>query len=103
MTHRYWTLGLLAVLAGGFTAGPAAATQQDTFNRLIAKVAPTFPIGPNVTPKVACACPNDGSIPESAGFVVNTGGDIVCGIPTFDSSGSVLQINACHDFAVLGH
>ncbi len=45
MTHRYWTLGLLAVLAGGVTARPAAATDQDTFNRLIGKVAPQLAPG----------------------------------------------------------
>jgi hypothetical protein len=51
MTHRYWTLGLLAVVAGGLIARPAVATDQDTFNKLIAKVATTVVFGQKLIPK----------------------------------------------------
>jgi hypothetical protein len=102
MTHRYWILGVLAVLAGGFTARPAAATDQDTFNRLIAKVAPTFTAAPGqrFKPTVACACVGSG--PATAGFVVTDGsGNIVCGIPQFDASGTVLGYTFCINFVAL--
>ena len=92
-------------LSGGLIAGPAVATDQDTFNKLIAKVAPllTFMPGQKFKPTVACACPNTGS-GASPGFVVNNGASqIVCGIPTFDASGTLNGYSDCSDFAVLGH
>jgi hypothetical protein len=109
MTHRYWTLGLLAVLGGGLTAAPAAATDQDTFNKLLAKVAPLESgLGQNFKPKAACACPNDGVNPARAGVLVSepiVGGkpDIRCAIPSFDADGKVFALTFCDGFAVLGH
>jgi hypothetical protein len=94
--------GLLAVLAGGLIARPAVATDEDTFNKLIAKVAPTFVSGQKITPRVACACPNDGSSTVGAGFVLNDGGNIVCALPSF-VSGTLFNFAECHNFAVLGH
>jgi|AmaraimetFIIA100_FD_contig_71_2634761_length_894_multi_3_in_0_out_0_2 hypothetical protein len=104
MTHRYWTLGLLAVVAGGLIARPAVATDQDTFNKLIAKVATTVVFGQKLIPKVACAC-HDGSVDEGkAGFVetVGVGGTIKCGIPGFDATGTVQVVGECNPFEVLG-
>jgi hypothetical protein len=66
-------------------AAPAAATDQDTFTTLIAKVAP--PIGQKFKPKVACACPNNGVTLATAGFVVtDVFGKVRCGQPCADLS-----------------
>lgn len=65
---------------GVLIAAPAAATDQDTFTTLIAKVAP--PIGQKFKPKVACACPNNGVTLATAGFVVTyVFGKVRCGQP----------------------
>ncbi len=105
MTHRYWTLGLLAVLAGGVTARPAAATDQDTFNRLIGKVAPQFTPGQK-TPakmKVACVCHELG-VYDQPGFVFTDVGGVYCAVPLgYAADGTIISIADCENFVALGH
>ena len=87
-------------LSGGLIAGPAVATDQDTFNKLIAKVAPMSGQTP-FKPRVACACPSP--IYTTPGVVVNVAGAITCWTPTFDASGALSgPFNSCDNFAVLG-
>jgi hypothetical protein len=105
MTHRYWTLGLLAVLAGTFTARPAAATDQDTFNRLIGKVAPQFTPGQHAKMKVACVC-HDPAEPNQPGFVFTDDGglgQVHCGVPfAYEYDGTLGGVVYCDNFVALG-
>ena len=97
-------LGLLAVLAGGLTAGSPAATDQDTFNNPIAKIAPVSPLrlGSGSSPRRTCACPNDGNSDAAPGSVVSNGSVIVCRILSLDASGNLVAFGDCNNFAVLG-
>ena len=105
MTHRYWTLALLAALAAGVTARPAAASDQDTFNRLIGKVAPQFTVGQK-TPakmKVACVCHAPG-VTDQPGFVFTDVGGVYCGVPLgYAADGTITLLADCDNFVALGH
>ena len=84
---------------------PALATDQDTFNKLIAKYAPN---GVNMPLKLksACACFD---LPQpQAGFIVALFGTgpspfLKCDVPlTFGADGSLQTFTVCENFAVLG-
>jgi hypothetical protein len=102
MTHRYWMLGLLIMLAVGFTAGPAAATDQDTFNKVIAKVAPSLGLGLPFKPRVACGCP-DTSGNQIAGVLTQSGGVVSCLLPGFTATGALVSESFCENYVVLGY
>jgi hypothetical protein len=102
MTHRYGTLGLLGVLALGLPSA-SGATDQQTFARLIGKVAPAFALGQKITPKVACVCHESVQFARP-GFVLTDGAGLVkCGVPGFTADGTADAITFCNDFVALGH
>jgi hypothetical protein len=95
---------LAALLMIGLSASPASATDQNTFNKLIAKAAP--PIGVlttpgNFKPKLPCICTADLSL----GFVAvdGTGHRAECWAPSFNPDGSLASESFCsgNDFIVL--
>jgi hypothetical protein len=91
----------LAVLALTWGGSAFATTDQDTFNKLIAKVAPTLAnLEENFKPKLACACVSS-LLP---GFVVfdQVDGKLTCGLPTFGPDGSIFTLGFCDgDFVVV--
>lgn len=90
-------LALLGVLAS-----PAHATDQDAFNKLIAKVAPSLSFGQPFKPRVACGCP-DASGNEIAGVLTQGGGVVSCLLPGFDAAGALVSTSFCENYVVLGH
>jgi hypothetical protein len=95
-------LSVLGLAALSLTwEGSAFATPQDTFNKLIAKVAPTLAsLETNFKPKLACACVSS-LLP---GFVVfdQVDGELTCGLPTFGPDGSIFSLGFCPgDFVVV--
>jgi len=90
-------LALLRVLAS-----PARATDQDTFNKLIAKVAPSLGIGLPFKPRVACGCP-DASGNEIAGVLTHGGAVVSCLLPGFDAAGALDATSFCENYVVLGY
>jgi hypothetical protein len=94
--------GLLAVLAGGLTARPAVATDQDVFNKFIAKVAVSEALSP-FKPRVACVCLQATVGLERTGYLVFEGNSIVrCSVPNFKPDGSIAGLLFCDTYAVVG-
>jgi hypothetical protein len=98
--------GCIRLLTGlvllGVLASPARATDQDTFNKLIAKVAPSLTLGQPFKPRVACACP-DASDNQIAGVLTQGGGVVSCLLPGFTAAGALVSESFCENYVVLGH
>jgi hypothetical protein len=96
-------IGLLAVLAGGLTAGPASATDQDVFNKFIGKVAvsPSSPFT-SFKPRVACVCLTASPDFERPGFLIYNGSMVRCALPGFGVDGTLLFFSDCDTYAVVG-
>lgn len=91
-------LGLVALsLTWG---GSAFATDQDTFSRLIAKVAPTFDsLFVNFKPKLACDCLSG----NQPGVLAGNTGNIFCLLPIFNPDGSLGSVGTCEGGFVVLH
>jgi hypothetical protein len=79
-----------------------AGTDQQTFNKLVAKRAPNeSPLIDDFKPKVVCGCVSN----LNPGVVVlDAVGHLNCAIPSFNGDGSVSGLTNCNgDFVVLGH
>jgi hypothetical protein len=98
--------GCVRLLTGlallGALASPARATDQDTFNKLIAKVAPTISFSTPFKPRVACACP-DTSGNQIPGVLSKLGSLVSCVMPGFDAAGALDATSLCENYVVLGH
>jgi hypothetical protein len=92
-------VGLAAALSLTW-GGSAFATDQDTFNKLIAKVAPTVnSLATNFKPKLACACVSN-LLPGVV--ALDSLGEINCELPGFAPDGSFGGFLVCNgDFVVL--
>jgi len=65
-------------------------TDQDTFNKLVAKLVPdAATLAVNFKPKLRCTC-NDGTFQHYGirGVVVLQSGTVSCGAPSFNADGS---------------
>jgi hypothetical protein len=78
---------LTGVALLGALASPARATDRDTFNKLIAKVAPSIVPGQPFKPRVACGCP-DTSGNQIAGVLSQSGSVVSCLLPSFSAVGT---------------
>jgi hypothetical protein len=95
------TISLLATLALPFGA-VATATDEQTFDKLIGKVAPNATdLFEKFKPRFACACL---TTPSPPGVVMRDSGGLVrCGSPGFSSDGKVIVFSFCSgEFEVLG-
>ena len=103
LTHRYMRIGLLVVLAGALSAGSAGATSdQEVFNKFLAKVAPNFAFPPP-KPRVACVCLEAPPVHLAPGFLLTEFGPLVrCEVPGFAADGSTLSLTACDTYVVVG-
>jgi hypothetical protein len=86
--------------------GSAFATDQDTFNKLIAKLAPTeSSLVANFKPKLACTCvsgPVSSVIHKPGVVVLANSTDLDCGVPIFNPDGSLAGFVFCvGDFVVV--
>ena len=86
----------------GALASPARATDRDTFNKLIAKVAPSIAPGQPFKPRVACGCP-DTSGNQIAGVLQKNGSVVSCLLPSFSAAGTFSGASLCENYVVLGH
>jgi len=99
-----WLAGIFLVVALALSRVTAFATDQDSFNKLIAKYAPR--LGPGFKPKSACACTE--SFPARAGFVISTDvgqatPQLYCAVPLlFGGDGTLFSSATCQHFEVLG-
>jgi hypothetical protein len=94
------TISLLATLALPFGA-VATATDEQTFDKLIGKVAPNATdLFEKFKPRFACACLTN----RSPGVVTRDSEGLVrCGSPGFASDGKVIVLSFCSgEFEVLG-
>jgi hypothetical protein len=95
-------IGLLVVLAGALNAGPAGATDEQVFNKFIAKVAPNFALPPP-KPRVACVCLDASPVYLAPGFLLTEFGPAVrCEVPSFAADGSTLSLTSGNTYAVVG-
>ncbi len=87
---------MLALLLVGL--GPARATHaadQDTFDKLVAKVAPDVNgFFTTFKPKLACIC-SDKSTPGVVAQNATLGGTVSCWTPSFDAQGKLASMEAC--------
>jgi len=97
-----WVRLITGLALLGALVGTAHATDQDTFNKLIAKVAPSLGIGLPFKPRVACGCP-DASGNQIAGVLTQGGGVVSCLLPGFDTAGALDATTFCENYVVLGH
>lgn len=96
------TATLLATLTLPLGATALAGSAEETFDRLIDKVAPAASsLFIKFKPRLACAC-FDSSPPAPGVVVTDNGGRIRCGLPAFDGSGNVFSFSFCNDYEVLG-
>ena len=86
----------------GALVSPARATDRDTFDNSIAKVAPSLGIGLPFKPRVACGCP-DPSGNQIARVLTQGGGVVSCLVPGFDAAGALDATSFCENYVVLGH
>ena len=85
----------------GALVSPARATDRDTFDNSIAKVAPSLGIGLPFKPRVACGCP-DPSGNQIAGVLQKNGSVVSCLLPSFSAAGTLAGGSICENFVVLG-
>jgi hypothetical protein len=85
----------------GALASPARATDQDTFNKMFTKVAPSLGPGQPFKPRVACGCP-DTSGNQIAGVLQKNGSVVSCLLPSFSAAGTLAGGSICENFVVLG-
>jgi hypothetical protein len=94
------TRGLTALGLASALATPVLASDQETFNKLIAKYAAT---ATNPKPKAACACTEFD--PPKPGFVevlnFGSGDQVFCILPQFDANGHMTGSGFCTHFEVL--
>jgi len=94
-------------LVAGFSSfalatSSALATDQQKFDKLIAKYATTVnDIFNGFKLKGACVCMNGGAAQNDAGVLYRSGNHVYCGLPSFTPAGDFNILGQCDVFEVL--
>ena len=98
---RLALLGLLILLPT-----VARATDQDVFNRLIARLAPPVDLTKPYRPKVGCVCHDpsfEQGLARPGALLTDAMGNVRCGVPGFFPNGSIMNFFFCDLFELAGH